>query len=453
MSIWIKNPLVSYDAARGAHRNGGLVVRGNRIAETVPLGGRPSAPVEHSFDASRRVLLPGLINTHHHFYQTLTRALRAALDKPLFPWLQALYPVWAGLTEEMVDAATRLAGYELLLSGCTTTTDHHYLFPSGLERAIDVQADAIGSIGLRAVLTRGSMSLGETDGGLPPDSVVQSNDAILADSERLIERWHDSADDALCQVALAPCSPFSVTPELLRDSAALARRADVLLHTHLAETADEEAFCIEQFGCRPLDHLAACGWLTDRSWFAHGIHFTDQEIARLGASGCGVSHCPSSNMVLASGICPAPALEQAGVAVALGVDGSASNDGSNLIQEVRQAMLIQRLGQSATDTELVSHLDALRWATEGGARLLHRPSLGHLEDGACADLALFDLDEPRFSGSEDPLAALVLCGAHRADAVMVNGEWRVQNGQLTDADLPSLQARHRDLAQALWANH
>ncbi|MEM1231729.1 MAG: 8-oxoguanine deaminase [Pseudomonadota bacterium] len=447
MSIWIKNPLITFDAAQGARFDGGLVIAGNRIVEQVAAGASPATKVAEVVDASEQVLLPGLINTHHHFYQTLTRAHRAALDKPLFPWLQALYPVWAGLTEAMVDSATRLAACELLLSGCTTSTDHHYLFPAALTRAIDTQAAALAEVGLRTVLTRGSMSLGQRDGGLPPDHVVQDTDAILADSARLIDRWHDRSDDAMCQVALAPCSPFSVTPELLKDSAALADEHEVLLHTHLAETKDEDAYCLEHFGCRPVDHLERCGWLGPRSWFAHGIHFNEDEIARLGQAGCSVSHCPSSNMVLASGICPVPALERAGVTVGLGVDGSASNDGSNMIAEVRQALLLQRLGHGAS----VSHMDALRWGTAGGARLLQRPALGHLGVGACADLALFDLSELRFSGSEDPLAALVLCGAQRASAVMVNGRWRVRDGALVDIDEGALRARHQDLARRLWA--
>lgn len=446
MSVWIKNPLATFDPTAGSVCDGGVVVQGNRIVERIAAGARPVTEITEMLDASRLVLLPGLINTHHHFYQTLTRAFRDALDKPLFPWLQALYPVWAGLTEEMIALSTRLACSELLLSGCTTSADHHYVFSGALTRAIDVQAEAAAASGIRLIATRGSMSLGESDGGLPPDSVVQSTDTILADSERLIQQLHDASDDAMCQVALAPCSPFSVTKELMQQTAALAARHDLLLHTHLAETEDENAFCRETFGRRPLDHIEDCDWLREKTWFAHGIHFMDDEIARLGAARCGISHCPSSNMILASGTCPALPLERAGVHVSLGVDGSASNDGSNMIQEVRQALLIQRLGSSET----VSHLDALRWATQGGAQLLHRPTLGSLNVGDCADLALFALDDLRFSGSEDPLAALVLCGAHAAEHVMVNGVWRVRNAALVDTDVAQLRAAHHTAAQSLW---
>ena len=449
-TTWIRQPLASFDPALAPAdnpvRDGGIVVQGNRIVERVPAGSSPSRPIDATLDARNLVLLPGLVNTHHHFYQTLTRAFGPALDKPLFPWLQALYPVWANLDETMIEVSTQVACSELLLSGCTTTTDHHYVFPAGLEHAIDVQAEAAAASGVRRVLTRGSMSLGQSAGGLPPDGVVQNTADILADSERLIARWHDPAEGAMTQVALAPCSPFSVTPDLLRETAALAADHQVLLHTHLAETADENAFCLAHFGRRPLDHLADCGWLDRRAWFAHGIHFDADEIAALGAAGCGVSHCPSSNMVLASGICPAVDLERAGVNVGLGVDGSASNDASNLIQEVRQALLLQRLGGAA-----VSHLDALRWASAGGARLLQRPELGSLAVGACADLVLFALDDVRFSGSHDPLAALVLCGASAATHVMVDGVWRVRDGSLVGVDLEALLARHREQAHRLAA--
>ena len=461
--IWVKNPLVTFDPVAGTTTDGGVVVQGQTIVERVAAGATPTSRYAQTLDASRLVLLPGLINTHHHFYQTLTRAHRSALNKPLFPWLQALYPVWSGLSESMVDVSTRLAGAELLLSGCTTAVDHHYVFPQGLEQAIDVQADAMASLGLRAVLTRGSMSLGESAGGLPPDSVVQDNDTILADSARLIDRWHSSAANSMCQIVLAPCSPFSVTTQLMRDTAELAAQRDVLLHTHLAETADENEFCLQQFGMRPVDYMEHCGWLNERAWFAHGIHFNAAEIERLGAAGCGVSHCPTSNMLLASGICPIHELEAAGVRVGLGVDGSASNDGSNMIQEARQALLLQRLHtqqrQAAAldesdvvdSAEVVRHEDALRWATLGGAQLIQRADLGRIAVGAAADLSLFGLDEVRFSGSEDPLAALLLCGAHKAEHVMVNGKLRVSHGELVDIDLGALVHEHSQQARILWA--
>jgi 8-oxoguanine deaminase len=439
-ATWLRNPLGILGDAPG-----GIVVQGGRITELVPAGGTPSHPAA-VFDASRHVVLPGLINTHHHFYQTLTRAFPPALDRTLFPWLQALYPVWARLTPAAMDAAATLALAELLLSGCTTTTDHHYVFPAGLDDAIDIEAAAAARLGIRAVLTRGSMDLSQRDGGLPPDSVVQDADTILTDSERLIARHHNPAPHAMLQIALAPCSPFSVTTGLMRDTAALADRHGVRLHTHLAETADEAAFCQDRFGCTPLDYLEACGWLRPGTWLAHGIHFSTPEIARLAKARVGVTHCPCSNQVLASGTCRVCAMEAAGVAVGLGVDGSASNDGSNLMQEVRAAFLLQR---SANGIGAVSHRDALRWATEGSAACIGRPELGRIAAGAAADLALFTLDELRFSGAGDPLAALVLCGAHRADRVMVAGRWVVEDGQIPGLDVAALIQRHTMAAQGL----
>lgn len=449
---WIREPLAVFGAAAA----GGVVLEGGVIVELLARGSAPTAAVDSVLDARQLVLLPGLINTHHHFYQTLTRAHRAALDKPLFPWLKALYPVWARLTDAMIEASTELALAELLLSGTTTAVDHHYVFSDGLADAIDHQVAAAQRLRMRVVLTRGSMSLGESAGGLPPDAVVQSERAILDDCERLIGTYHEREPHAMVQIALAPCSPFSVTRSLLQETAQLARREDLLLHTHLAETADEEAFCVEAFGQRPVDYLEQCGWLTERSWFAHGIHFSPAEIARLGAAGCSISHCPTSNMLLSSGLCPVPELEAAGVAVSLGVDGSASNDGSNLMQEVRQALLLQRLRLSGVESSaeqpaLPSHLDALRWATAGGARALRRPELGQIAVGAAADLALFAVDDLRFSGAEDPLAALVLCGAHRARAVCVAGRWLVEDGAITGLDLAALRDRHQLLAAELWA--
>lgn len=431
--LWLRHPLgILADAP------GGLVVEGGRIVELVAAGGAPSHPAA-VFDASRHVVLPGLINTHHHFYQTLTRCLPAAMDRTLFGWLQALYPVWARLTPEALDAAVTVALAELLLSGCTTTTDHHYVFPAGLEDAIGIEAAAARRLGMRAVFTRGSMDLSERDGGLPPDSVVQDSDTILADSERLIAQLHDPAPHAMLQIALAPCSPFSVTTRLMQQTAELASKHGVRLHTHLAETEDEAAFCQARFGCTPLDYLERCDWLRPGTWLAHGIHFSDAEIARLGRARVGVTHCPCSNQLLASGTCRVCALEAAGVPVGLGVDGSASNDASNLMQEVRAAFLLQR---AQNGIGAVSHRDALRWATAGSADCLGRPELGRIDTGAAADLALFRLDDLRFSGATDPVAALVLCGAHRADRVMVGGRWVVEDGHIPGLDLDALMQRH-----------
>lgn len=443
--IWISNPLAIF-TANDQDASGGLVIENDRIVELLGAGQHPALPGTQHFDAREHVVLPGLINTHHHFYQTLTRAWAPVASQPLFPWLQALYPVWARLTAEQLELASQVALAELLLSGCTTAADHHYLFPDGLEQAIDVQVEVVRGLGMRAMLSRGSMSLGEADGGLPPQHTVQDAEAILSDSQRLIQRYHERGDGAQIQIALAPCSPFSVTREIMRDSAELAEQEDVRLHTHLAETLDEEAFCLRQFGLRTVDYLDSVGWLSPRTWLAHGIHFNEQEIARLGAAGTGICHCPSSNMRLASGICPVDALEAAGAPVGLGVDGSASNDASNLILEARQALLLQRLryGAAAITPERV-----LSWATQGSARLLGRQDIGELAPGKQADLALFRLDELRFSGSHDPLAALLLCGADRADRVMVGGRWRVLNGQIEGLDVARLQALHRQAASKL----
>ncbi|WP_232848934.1 8-oxoguanine deaminase [Amphritea pacifica] len=443
--IWIKNPLATLDSECA----GGVVIEGQTIVAVLASGASPVQPVDEVFDAREHVLLPGLINSHHHFYQTLTRAFPQALNKSLFSWLKSLYPVWAKLGEEMIEVSTQVALAELLLSGCTTASDHHYLFPQGLENAIDIQMAQAEKLGVRVHLTRGSMSLGEEDGGLPPQSTVQSEEAILDDSERLISQYHQSEAGAMSRVALAPCSPFSVSESLMRASAELAQKYDVRLHTHLAETHDETAFCIKMFGLRPLDYLEKVGWLTDRVWLAHGIHFNDNEVRRLGAAGTGICHCPSSNMLLASGLCPTLDLEAAGSPVGLGVDGSASNDGSNMIQEVRQAFLLGRLKYDASE---ITHQKVLSWATEGSARCLGRDDLGSLKVGQQADIALFKLDELRFAGAGDPLAALVLCGAHQADRVMVAGRWRVIDGAIVDYDIAQLIQRQKALARKLAAN-
>jgi 8-oxoguanine deaminase len=441
-AIWLRDPLGIF--AEGAER--GVVVQDGRITELVPAGAAPADTSATVFDASAHVVLPGLINTHHHAYQTLTRACPPALDKPLFGWLTALYPIWAKLTPHALDAAATVAFAELLLSGCTTTTDHHYIFPAGLEQGIDIEIAAAQRLGLRVVVTRGSMNRSQRDGGLPPDSVVQDEDTILSDSERLIDRYHDPRPFAKVQVALAPCSPFSVTTSLMKSTATLAARKNVRLHTHLAETADEDQYCQQVYGMRPLDYLEDCGWLHDRTWLAHGIHFGPGEIARMAAAGVGVCHCPCSNQTLASGHCPVCDMEDAGMKIGLGVDGSASNDGSNLMQEIRAAFLLQR---HRYGVERVSHKDALRWATTGSAACIGRPELGRISVGAAADFAMFKLDELRFSGAGDPLAALVLCGAHRADRVMVGGNWAVVDGVIPRLDISALMQRHQAATRAM----
>ena len=443
MKTWIKNPAATWTGNQTSAENG-IIVEGNVITELV--NGEPESPVDEIYDAEKCVLLPGLVNCHHHFYQTLTRALPGALNKELFDWLVSLYPIWANLDEEAIRTATTTAVCELLLSGCTTTTDHHYVFSDQTTNAIDIQAEVTERLGIRAILTRGSMSLGKSDGGLPPDQVVQNADDILKDSERLIKRFHQSDEGAMLQIALAPCSPFSVTTELMRDSAILAREQGVLLHTHLAETIDENDFCIEKFGVRPVDYLEQVGWLANDVWLAHGIHFNTQEINRLGSAGVAISHCPSSNMILASGISPVKELIKAGCPVGIGVDGSASNDASNLIQELRQAFLIQRLKYGSAN---VSHEDALRLGTTGGAALFHRQDIGEIAVGKQADVALFNLEELRFTGAGDPIAALVLCGAHRAEAVMVAGKWRVKEHQLVDINLAQVMNDQKEAAVKL----
>ena len=441
-TVWIKNPLAVF--AESAE--GGIVLKDQKILELVPLGQSPKNQIDVVYDASDSVLLPGLINTHHHFYQTLTRAYPEALNKELFPWLKSLYKVWANIQPEMIAVSTELALSELLLSGCTTASDHHYLFPSQLESAIDIQVEEAKKLGMRVVLTRGSMSLGEKDGGLPPQSVVQTKEQILSDSERLIKTHHDKSDGAMIQIALAPCSPFSVSTDLMIETAQLAKEHDVRLHTHLAETIDEENFCLEKFGLRTVDYLESVGWLSGRTWLAHGIHFNQEEVKKLGENNVGICHCPTSNMMLASGICHSLELENAGSIIGLGVDGSASNDGSNMIAELRQAMYLQRLRYGASK---ITHQKTYNWATKGSAALLGRSDIGEIAVGKQADLALFKLDELRFSGSHDSLAALLLCGAQKADRVMVAGKWKVVDGGIVGKDESELINRHSAAAKKL----
>jgi 8-oxoguanine deaminase len=441
-AVWLRNPL----GVLAENAGGGVVVAGGEIVELVAAGGVPRTPDVAVFDASAHVIIPGLINTHHHFYQTLTRTTPAALDRELFPWLVALYPIWAKLTPEILDAGVTVALAELLLSGCTATSDHHYVFPGGLDDAIDIEIAAAQRLGIRLTATRGSMNRSKKDGGLPPDEVVQDQDTILADSERLIARYNDKSPAAMTRIALAPCSPFSVTTPLMKETAALAEKAGVRLHTHLAETADEDAYCQETLGCRPLDYLEDCGWLHQNTWLAHGIHFKPDEIKRLAKAGTAVAHCPCSNQILASGHCPVCDMEDAGMKIGLGVDGSASNNGSNLMQEVRAAFLLQR---HRYGVERVSHKDALRWATEGSAACLGRPELGRIAVGMQADMAFFKLDELRFAGALDPLAALVVCGADHADRVMVGGRWVVQDGAIPGLDLAALIQRQNQAAKIL----
>ncbi len=444
-AIWLRNPVAVFTDP-SVDASGGIVVRDDSIIEIVSSGCTPKNEWQESVDLSDSVILPGLINTHHHFYQTLTRCVPQALNKPLFPWLTTLYQIWQHLDAEMLAAATEVAGLELMLSGATTITDHHYVFPRGLENAIDVQVEVVRQMGCRAVLTRGSMSLGKEDGGLPPDSVIQDEDTIMADCERVIDEFHEAYAGAMIQIALAPCSPFSVTQALMSASAELAIQKNVLLHTHLAETEDENAFCLREFGLRPVDYLEQCNWVNDRTWLAHGIHFNADEIIRLGEAGVGIAHCPTSNMLLGSGICPAVDLIDAGCRFGLAVDGSASNDGSNMIQEVRHSLLQQRLRYRP---EQITAETVLRWASKGSASLLQRDDIGEIAVGQKADLAIFDLNELRFSGSGDPIAALVVCGAHAVNRLMIGGKWVIENNEHRAYVAGELLEKHSKLAEKL----
>jgi len=419
-------PLVTMNAAREVYDPGWLAAREGFV---VALGaGEPPETIAgepqdayRRIDAAGAVVLPGLINTHHHLFQTRTRAHPDVVDAELFDWLRTLYPVWAGLREEDFHRAALVGFRELMRSGCTLSSDHHYLFPAGVRPdLIDLTIDAAREVGIRFHPTRGSMSRSVKDGGLPPDSVVQDEATILADSERLIATHHDPRPGAMVRIALAPCSPFNVSPELMRDSAELARRHGVRLHTHLAETRDEDAYCQATYGKRPLDFLEDCGWLADDVWLAHGIHFTDAEVARLGRAGVALSHCPSSNMRLGSGVCRVRDLRRAGCAVGLAVDGSASNDSSHLLAELRQALLLHRVIHGAAGMTVA---EVLEMATLGGAACLGREDVGCLEPGRACDLALFDRADVGYDGAIDPVASLMLCHPAPARAVVVGGRF------------------------------
>jgi 8-oxoguanine deaminase len=441
MRLWIKDPLAIL--AEGAER--GVVIEGTRIVELIPRGKTPSTPIQTTFDASRHVVLPGLVNAHHHFYQTLTRAHPAGLNLELVPWLVALNTIWARLTPEHFRLAVRMALVELMLSGCTTTADHHQMFPKGMEKAIDIEVEEALKLGLRMTVTRGSQNLSKKDGGLPLDEIVQDEDAILTDSERVLQLFHDPKPGAAIRIALAPCSPLAVTRGVMTGSAALAEKYDCQLHTHLAQTIDEEIYCEQAFGMRLVDMLEETGWMSPRAWLAHGSCLTAEDVAKLGRARVGVCNCAASDMLLGLQACPTKDLEAAGAAVGLGVDGSASNDSSNAMEALRHTLMLGRLRYGASG---VTHHDVLRWATEGSARCLGRTDIGRIAAGLEADLAFFALDEPRFSGAHDPLAALVLCGAHRADRVMTAGQWRVIGGAPIGVDLPALIAEHKAAARA-----
>jgi len=429
--------------------DGGLFVVDGFIEQVGPTADLPNT-ADEVVDLSGHVVLPGLINTHHHFYQTLTRAVPGAQNVGLFDWLRTLYPIWARLTPQDVQISTQLALSELALSGCTTSSDHQYLFPNG--SSLDDQIAGAAAVGLRFHAARGSMSLGESNGGLPPDSVVEDENTILSDTQRVIEAFNDPASGAMTRIVVAPCSPFSVTPEIMRESAALAREYGVHLHTHVAETLDEEQFCIETFGRRPVELMEDLGWVGNDVWYAHGVYINDPEISRMADSGTGVAHCPSSNMRLASGIAPVRRYLASGVRLGLGVDGSASNDGSHLIGEARQAMLLARLdaAPSIEGGRLLTGREALRLATRGSAAVLGRDDIGSLEPNKCADFIAVSLDGLGYAGAlHDPVAAVVFAAPTHVDHNYVHGRAVVSDGELVGVELPILVERHNAAAARL----
>lgn len=443
--------VVTMDDDRREIPDGGMFVRDGWIEQVGPTADLP-ATADEILDLSGHVLLPGLVNTHHHLYQTLTRAVPSAQDAGLFDWLRTLYPIWARLRPEDVAVSTSLGLVELALSGCTTSSDHLYLYPNGCR--LDDAIEAARQLGLRFHAARGSMTLGESDGGLPPDSVVEDEDTILADTARLVEAYHDARPGAMTRIVVAPCSPFSVTTEAMRHSADLARHYGVRLHTHLAETFDEERFCLDTFGLAPLDYAESVGWMGDDVWFAHGVHVDGAGIRRMARAGTGVAHCPSSNMRLASGTAPVAAYRDAGVAVGLGVDGSASNDGGHLLAEARQAMLVARLAAAPSpDREpgrLMSVREALEVATLGGAAVLGRDDIGSLEPGKVADFTSISLDRVGYAGAlHDPVAAVLLCAPVGVDHTYVGGRPVVRDGVAVTVDVEALVVAHNRAARRL----
>ncbi len=452
--------LATMDDAHTEISDAALLVRNGFIAWLGPRTELP-APLRdqatQTIDASHCVAIPGLVNTHHHMYQTLTRALPAVQDAELFAWLRGLYPVWARLTPDGAFISAQVAMAELLLSGCTTSSDHLYLYPNGVR--LDDTIAAAQAMGLRFVATRGSMSVGQSAGGLPPDALVEDEAHILADSQRVVQQFHDAAPGAMVQVALAPCSPFSVSPQLMRDSAALARSLGVRLHTHLAENDHDVAYCRQHFGMTPAQYAESLGWVGPDVWHAHCVKLDDEGVALFGRTRTGVAHCPCSNARLASGLAPIRALINAGAKVGLGVDGSASNDGADLLAEARQALLMARLRRSVTEPfgcdagpSNMTARQALSIATRGGAAAFGRShDIGQLKVGHCADIAIYRTDSLGLAGGavHDPVAALLLCAPPRAHTVLVGGQVRVQGGELVGVDLPLLIERHNALARAM----
>jgi 8-oxoguanine deaminase len=441
--------LATMDDQRREIADGGLFIEDGFIKQVGTTAALPDT-ADKVLDLSGHLILPGFINTHHHFFQTLTRAVPGAQDAGLFDWLRTLYPIWARMTAEHIEVSTKLALAELALSGCTTAFDHLYLFPN--DSRLDDEIEAAKTIGLRLHASRGSMSLGESDGGLPPDSVVETDAEILADTQRLIETYHDASAGSMTQVVVAPCSPFSVTTDIMRNSAEMARAFGVSMHTHLAETMDEEEFCISTYGRRPIELMEDLNWMGDDVWFAHSVFINDAEIGRMADTRTGVAHCPSSNMRLASGIAPVRKYLAANVPTGLGVDGSASNDGSHLLGEARLAMLLSRLDAAPNQSggELMKARTAIEIATRGGAEVLNRPDLGSLEQGKAADFIAVDLNRIEYAGSlHDPVAAAMLCAPVNVDFNYVGGRAIVANRELVTTELPPLIERHNRLASQL----
>jgi len=434
-TLYTNGWIVTMDDAGSEHESGWLLVEGSTISA---VGSGPEPVAAERVDLNGAVVTPGLINTHHHLYQTLTRARAQQAD--LFTWLQELYPLWSRIDADAEYAAARTGIAELALSGCTTVFDHHYVFPKGREGLIEAEVQAAREIGLRIVASRGSMDLGVSDGGLPPDELVEELDAVLAETERLAALLHEPGPGALVQLAVAPCSPFSVTGRLMEESAALARRLGLPLHTHLAETLEEEAYCLELHNCRPVEYLDRLGWLADDVWCAHCIHLSESDISRFAATGTGVAHCPTSNLRLGAGAAPVREMLRAGVRVGLGVDGSASNERSDLFFEVKQALLVCRgRGGGAA----ITARDAIRLGTRGGAAVLRRDDIGSLEPGKCADFAAWRTDGLELGGADDLVAGIVFAGPFRPDRLVVGGETVVRDGHLANADEAEIAKAHR----------
>jgi cytosine/adenosine deaminase-related metal-dependent hydrolase len=442
--------LATMDDERREIAGGGLFAR-DGVIEAVGAGETLPATADEVIDARGQIVIPGLVNTHHHMVQSLTRVIRPAQDCELFEWLRTLYPIWSGLTPEMVHVSTQTAMAELLLSGCTTSSDHLYIYPKGVR--LDDSLEAAAEIGMRFHAARGSMSVGQSQGGLPPDGVVEREPAILADTQRVIECWHDPKRFAMQRIVVAPCSPFSVSRELMRDSALLARQHGVSLHTHLAENDKDIAYTRERFGCTPAEYAEQLGWLGRDVWHAHCVKLDDAGIAMFARTGTGVAHCPGSNMRLASGIAPIRAMRDAGVPVSIAVDGSASNDSGHLLGEARLALLLQRVAHGpARGPSAMTAREVLEIATRGGAQVLGRDDIGVLAPGMAADLVTVRLDEIGLAGAlHDPLAALFFCHVPRITHNIVNGRVVVREGQITTLDLPRLIERHNLLAARLAA--